>query len=236
MAKYTIELRRICDIYTREEVESWFKDYNIEDYLLPDQLEAVQNSSIWSKDKLATKIVDHYFMREIGFETPALFKHYAKVTMQEIMESKLPLIYTTTLKYDPLINVDYTETFKRNATGETSSQNNGTSNSNSSNNASGLNVNSDTPQGQIDKQQILSGKYASTTNASQTESQIQDSTNTTSSGSGNSETNEEYTRNFKGNQGISATYQAMIKQFRENIVSIDRDIINELNTLFMGLY
>lgn len=236
MAKYTIELRRVCDIYTREEVENWFKDYNIEDYLLPDQLESVQNSTIWSKDKLATKIVNHYFMREIGFETPALFKHYAKVTMQEIMESKLPLIYTTTLQYDPLINVDYTETFKRNATGETSSQNEGNSNSNSSNSANGLNINSDTPQGQIDKQSILNGSYATSTNASETSSNIKDSTTTKSSGTGNSSTEEEYTRNFKGNQGISATYQAMIKQFRENIVSIDADIIRELNTLFMGLY
>ena len=29
MAKYTIELRKICDIYGREEVEKWFKDYDI---------------------------------------------------------------------------------------------------------------------------------------------------------------------------------------------------------------
>ena len=29
MASYTIELRRVCDIYGRDEVEKWFKDYNI---------------------------------------------------------------------------------------------------------------------------------------------------------------------------------------------------------------
>ena len=29
MANYTLELRRICDIYGRDEVEKWFKDYNI---------------------------------------------------------------------------------------------------------------------------------------------------------------------------------------------------------------
>lgn len=232
MAKYTIELRRVCDIFTREEVENWFKDYNIEDYLLPDQLEILQNSNIWNKDKLAKKIVDHYFMREIGFETPALFKHYAKVTMQEIMEEKLPLIYTTALSYNPLINVDYTETFIRNATGTT--ENSGQSNSNSQNNGSGYNINNDTPQGLITKQELDTGAYASNTNQSETESSIEDETTTTSQGS--AENHEEYTRHFTGNQGISATYQAMIKQFRENIVAIDKDIVFELRTLFMGLY
>lgn len=72
MASYTIELRRLCQIFSRDEVESWFKKYNLEDYLLPKQLQIVKNSSLWSKDKLATKIVNHYYMREIGFETPRI--------------------------------------------------------------------------------------------------------------------------------------------------------------------
>lgn len=233
MSKYTIELRKVCDIYGRNIVESWFKDYDINDYLLPEQVEQLNKfPNIWSKDKLAKKIVDHYFMREIGFETPALFRHYARVTMEEIMEEKLPLIYTTALSYDPLVNVDYTETFDRKAKGNGNT--NGSSNSNSNSSASGLNVNSDTPQGQIDKNEILKGKYASNVNASETGSNINGNTQTNSNTSQNNE--EKYTRHFKGNQGISATYQAMIKQFRENIVAVDRDIIKELNNLFMGLY
>ena len=148
------------------------------------------------------------------------------------MESKLPLIYSNSLKYDPLVNVDYTETFERNIKGD--SENKGTSNSNSNQNASGLNVNSDTPQGQISKQGVLQGNYASSTNASETESNIQDTT--TSNSNSNSNTDETYKRNVKGNQGITASYQKMIEQFRDNIVSIDRDIIKELNSLFMGLY
>lgn len=70
MAKYTIELRKVCDIYTREEVENWFKDYNITDYLSQEQIQTIEKLNVWSKDKLARKIVDHYYMREIGFETP----------------------------------------------------------------------------------------------------------------------------------------------------------------------
>ena len=232
MATYTVELRKLCEIYTRAEVENWFKDYELSDYLLPDQLEVLNKTNIWNKEKLAKKIVDHYYMREIGFETPELFKHYAKLTMNEIMESKLPLIYTTALEYDPLVNVDFTETFNRTTEGE--GENKGNSKSDSKNNANGLNINSDTPQGEINKENILKGNYATNTSASETESNITDETNTTSSLTNKNK--EEFTRHLKGNQGISATYQAMIKQFRENIVSVDREIINELQTLFMGLY
>lgn len=60
------------------------------------------------------------------------------------MQEKLPLIYTTALEYDPLVNVDFTETFNRNAEGTANAK--GTSNSNSNSNSSGLNISSDTPQ------------------------------------------------------------------------------------------
>lgn len=225
MASYTIQLRRVCELYSREEVEGWFKSYNIEDYLLPDQIaQLAQFPNIWSKDKLARKIVDTYYMREIGFENPALFRHYAKVEMEKIMEEMLPLIYTTAISYDPLINVNFTEEFSRTATQE------GASNSSSNNNANALNIVSDTPQGQINKEQILSGKFASGTTASENAVNINDET------SQNQSSQEQYTKHFSGNQGISATYQAMIKQFRENIVACDKEIIERLHVLFMGLY
>ena len=73
MASYTIELRKVCDIYSREEVEKWFKDYELIDYLSLSQIESIEKLGIWTKDKLAKKVVDHYFMREIGFETPRTF-------------------------------------------------------------------------------------------------------------------------------------------------------------------
>lgn len=232
MAKYTIELRRICDIYGRDEVENWFKDYDIANYLTATQIEQINKFNVWSKDRLATKIVDHYYMREIAFETPALFKHYAKVKMQEIMERQFPKIYSNFLEYDPLSNVDFTEEYTREITG--TGKNEGNSNSNSNNNASGLNVNSDTPQGQISKQDILNGAYASNTNASETESTIQD--NTTTSSNTESNTIEKFTRHEEGDNGVIITNQRLVKEYREIIVAIDEEIINELNKLFMGLY
>ena len=231
MAKYTLELRELFEpikfnppLYTRAQIENWFKEYDINDYLTEEQQETITQQGIWNKDKLASKIVDHYYMREIGFETPALFHHYAKVTMQELMEEYLPLIYSASIKYDPLVNVDYTETFERTA----DSQALGTSNSSS--NSSGLNVGSDTPQGQINKNNILNGRYASSTSAN--ENEISDNTNTST----NSSNNEEYTKKIKGNSGVSATAQKMIEQYRQNIRAIDKEIINKLQDLFMQLY
>lgn len=225
MAKYTIELRKIIEnFYSREEVENWFKDYCIENYLTPIEVETILNANIWNKDRLASSIVDHYYMREIGYETIGLFKHYAKVYMREIMERYLPLIYSKSIEYNPLINVDYEETFTRNITGS------GESESTSNNSASGLSVNSDTPQGQISKTDILSGAYASNTGASETESEITDSS------SNSNTTDETYTKRVKGNSGVSATSQKMISQYRENIIAINEQIIKELDKLFMGLY
>ena len=219
MAKYTMELRELFTpikfnppLYTREEVEGFFKDYNINEYLTPEQIDVINSTNVWSKDRLARKIVDHFYMREIGQETIGLFKHYAKVTMQELMEEYLPLIYSSAIKYDPLVNVDFTETFERTA--------NNTGNANSS----GLGVASDTPQGRISKTGILAGDYASSTSASENET------------SSTSDSAEEYTKRVKGNSGVSATAQKMIEQYRANIRAIDREIIEKLEPLFMGLY
>lgn len=232
MASYTMELRKVIEYFGREEVENWFKDYELNHYLTPTQIEQITKFNVWSKDRLAEKIVDNYYMREIGFETPALFKHYAKIEMKKIMERYLPKIYSNFLEYDPLSNVDFTETYTREISGETA--NSGSSNSTSQNNSSGLNVNSDTPQGQISKQNILTGSYASQTNASETESEIQDNTSTENQGTSN--TIETFTRHEEGDNGVIITNQRLVKEYREIIVAIDEEIINELNCLFMGIY
>ena len=219
MAKYTFELRELFEpiiydppIYTRNEVENWFKDYQLSDYLTSEQISIINTAGIWSKDKLAKKIVDHYYMRESGLETIGLFKQRVKVKMQELMEEYLPLIYSASISYDPLVNVDVTTTVSRQI------------NDTGSNSSSGLTINSDTPQGQISKTEILRGDYASSTQGGE------------SSTSNTSQSIETSSTNTRGNSGVSATAQKMIEQYRNNIRAIDREIIEELNPLFMGLY
>ena len=238
---YTMTLYEIINnFYTRSEVEGWFKDYELSDYLTPDQILSITEHGVWSKDKLAKKIVDHFLMEQIGFETMGLFRHQAKVKMQELMEEKLPLIYSSSIEYDPLVNVDYTETFERTieSDGTLAQRTDGGSTSQSTNTGSGLNISSDTPMTNVTKANILAGNYATGTNANEQTSTINDSTTTGSSTSGNSsnDTSEEYSKRVKGNSGVSATAQKMVEQYRQNIIAIDREIIDELNSLFMCIY
>ena len=208
MSKYTTNFYSLMHMgYTKDELKSWFMDYELSDYLTDDEITVINTRGTWSKEKLAEKIIDHYFLKDIGFETPAMFKHYAKITMNEIMESKLPLIYSAAIKYDPLVNVDFTEEYSSNTTGNA--------------NTSGLIVGSETPQGQINKAAILNGNFASNTSANEDESATSGTM--------------DYVRRTKGNSGVSATAQAMVKQYRENIRAIDYEIITELKSLFMGL-
>ena len=209
MAKYTTNFYSLINmgIYTKADLMAWFMDYELSDFLTADEIQVIETRGTWSKEKLAEKIVDHYFLKDFGLETPYMFKHYAKIQMKEIMESKLPLIYSSAIKYNLLDNVDYTETLERETTGTSSS--------------SGLGVNSDTPQGQISKSDILNGKFASSTGANESET----------NGTGT----ENYTKHIKGNSGVLTTNQKLIEQYRNNIRAIDYEIIEELKDLFIGL-
>lgn len=233
MSKYTTRLYDIINIglFTQDEIESWFSDYELSDFLTTSQILTIQKAGVWNKEKLAKKIVNHYLMQEIGSETIGLFKHRAKVKMNELMEEKLPLIYSAAIQYDPLVNVDYTETFTRNI--KSDGTNSGESNSESTSNSNGITLNSNTPQGRVSKDDILSGKYVTTTSGSESEANA--NSNTTTSGEAQNNTDENYEKRVKGNSGVSATAQKMVEQFRENIIAIDRDIIRECSNLFMGL-
>ena len=220
MSKYTMEIRELVSTFGRDEVKSWFSDYELSDYLTPQEIAVINERGTWNKDQLAERIIDHYYTREIGTDAIGQFILFAKDKMRETMETYAPLIYSAAIKFDPLVNVDYTESYTGNSSGESSS--------NSTSTGSGLTVNSDTPQGQISKSDILQGKYASSTGANDTENSVTDSSSNTG--------NQNYTKKIKGNSGVSATAQALIKQYREYIRALNSDIVYELEPLFMGLY
>ena len=224
MSKYTMQLREIYSptllfeepFYTKNDVIGWFEDYELSNYLTSDEIDVINTRGTWTKHRLAEKIVNHYFMREIGFETMELFRLKAQSFMNEIMEEYLPLIYSASIEYDPLVNVDYKETYTRQAI------NNGTTSSTSSGTSS-------------TRPHVLESPASST---SANEGVSNDSTTTSSTGSGtdNNTLNETYTKNIKGNSGVSATAQKMIEQYRNNIRAIDKEIIDKCAVLFMRIW
>lgn len=162
-----------------------------------------------------------------------MFEHYAKATMNEIMEKYLLIIYSKFLEYDPLSSVDFVEEYTRTIDSTTSAT--GKSNSESNSNSSGLGISNDTPQTRINKQDLNSGAYASNVTQSDSEASSKDNTSTESEGSG--KTLEKYTHSMKGDNGVIVTNQYLVREFRELAINIDEEIMAELNKkLFLCIY
>lgn len=216
MAKYTMEIRELISTFGEDEVKGWFKDYELSDYLTAEEIQVIKDRGCWNKDQLADRIIDYYYTREIGSDAIGQFILFTKNKMREVMETYAPLIYSASIAYDPLVNVDYVENLERQTNGKTSS----------TSSSSDLGINSDTPMGQINKQQILEGKYASSTVGNEG----------TSEGSGNSSGEEHYVKHVKGNSGVSATAQKMVEQYRENIRALNSEIVEDLEPLFISVF
>jgi hypothetical protein len=218
MAKYTMELREVISSFGEDTVKGWFSDYELADFLTPEQIRVIEENGVWSKDQLAQRIMNHFYTRELGTDAIGQFILFAKDKMDELMETYAPIIYSASIKFNPIENVNMTETY----TGNVDSRSDSTSNSK----GSGLNVESDTPQGQINKSDILTGKFASSTGASENENEIKDISQNA--------TNQDWTRKSQGNSGQLVT--RMLNDYRKIIRSINTEIVYELEPLFMGIY
>lgn len=80
----------------------------------------------------------------------------------------------------------------------------------------------------------MNGNYASNSSAQESDTQINDETST--SQTGKSKTVETYEHTMKGDNGVVVTNQYLVREFREIANNFNLEIINDLNTLFMGLY
>ena len=207
MAKYTTTIKSLID----NNFDFGLKDYPIfdEDY----------------REHLNDMILKHYYMAEIGFETANLFKQYLNNKMNEIMP-----YYNTLYKLQGDLlesgidqNVNLTETYTHNVTTE------GNSNSNSSSNNENKNVSQNTPQGNLTEQNINNFNYADNISFGNNNSEITDSSNT----SGKSI--EDYIKKIQGNNGNKYAYEVLIA-IKNNLLSIDLEVINELEDLFMGIF
>lgn len=209
MAQYTLQLREIEAVEGRENLRQWFMDYDLHDYLTQSQIDVIESRGVWSKEKLADHIIDKYYLREIGLETPALFKQKLKVALREIMEEKAQLLWSVSLDINPLND------FEINSKSETQGQ------TNTEGSGSSLNIHSNTPQGNINKNDILNGTYASDTDGAENQTKT----------SGNDKTN-----NTSKSWGHNKSEVLMLREYRQNIVMINREIANDLAELFIGLY
>ena len=119
MSKYTTELRYICETEAglNESVgQTKIKDViakaipNIFDFEFPIFDESYRNV-------LETKILKHYYTREIGLETYGLWKLKLDTKLNEIMPFYNQLYKSALLEFNPLYEVDYTKTGSRDSSG-----------------------------------------------------------------------------------------------------------------------
>lgn len=233
MSRYTIELRYL--------IEGNY-DLGLKDYPIFDES---------YREQLNNKIIQHYYFREIGFETEALFKNRLNQKMNEIMPYYNQMYESSKLKIDPLSTIDLEEVFSRKSktTGEGTSSTSGTGNNTSNFNSTDttdygkVSKFSDIAQAQTTPNEILNDKYLTSatvddgqdknTNTGTNTSQTESATSGTSADKRNLDEDTTLTR--KGNNG-TASESELLNMYRETFLNIDMMIIDDLDELFLGIW
>ena len=207
MSKYTLELRYL------------YEDENFKLFDFPYNL---YNNDL--KPWFEEKFYQHFMFYEIGFDTIGMFKQRLMSKLNDIYPYYRDL-YETEIRsknIDFMLNKDLKESYVRELT----------SNSNS-NQESNVTSNSLSTAGQLTPSLIAnSQKIDKFMDTAQKDS---GASNSTSTGESNGNSREEYTLTSQGNIGITSSAELLTK-WRETILNIDLMIFEECNDLFMQIF
>lgn len=217
MAKYTVELGKL--------IETGF-DLGLDKYPIFDET---------YRRHLNNKILHHYWMREIGFETAELFKRYLNDTLNEIMPYYNQLYRSELLEFNPLYNVDKTETGQTILNGNTDTTNSSDDSGHGKVKTDNTNVFSDTPQGQLTIGSIKGNVYATTASIDDDQNESWSEGHASSTGNVKTDDVTDFLRHIVGKEG-SASYSKLLQEYRETFLNIDMMIIQDLRDLFMQIY
>ena len=178
------------------------------------------SDSVW-KTELEQAIIDYYFFEEIGQETPDRFKHVFRTKMQGIMEhyDKLHELYKTHAM--TLANYKMTETTTK--VKDRALKNSGTDGS--VNTILTDSKNTDYPQHFNIENDIPSGRSVNNT---QTNNAITFGSNQ------DEDVTETVDKVIEGFEGT--TNSKMLAEYRNNMIRLNREIIQELKTCFILVY
>ena len=207
MSKYTLELRYL---YEDENFKLFDFPYNLYD----------NDLKPWFQEKF----FHHFMFYEIGFDTIGMFKQRLMSKLNDIFPYYKQLYETEirTKGIDFMLNKDLKESYVRELT----------SNSNS-NQESNVTSNSLSTAGQLTPSLIAnSQKIDKFMDSAQKDNS---SSNSTSTGESNGNSREEYTLTSQGNIGITSSAELLAK-WRETILNIDLMIFEECNDLFMQIF
>lgn len=268
MSKYTTELRFICEQNAGLlESEGYNSIANIIEksrtkiFDFPYPIFDEEYRSV-----LETKIIKHYYLREICAETVGVWKHFLDTKMNEIMPYYNKLYESELIKFNPLYDIDLTtdhnkeinddlnetETGDRDITssGTENGQNTGTSTLTDNERNDHWDLYQDTPQGGLtgirDENYLTNARHITDDKTGSTKTTTNnENTNIERENNTNEESSNERKRNIKNIedyiqhvQGKTAgkSYSIMLQEFRETFLNIDLKIINDLSDLFFNLW
>lgn len=211
MANYTIELRHL--------IASGY-DIGLHDYPIPSFADET-----W-RNELNRKIVQHYAMREIC-DNPDKFKLFLNRTMDEIMPVKNLLYEALATKFTMETGSTMNEYYDSQRNTKDDSQ----SHSDSSGDGYTLNVNSTTPGKLLNvEDEIEANTYASTARKEKNRDTSQ--ANATSGTTGNDDFKSHRSRNGLTDRPMYELFKGYAKAIR----NIDMEVINALESCFMGIF
>lgn len=161
-----------------------------------------------TKARIEKAILKHYYYREIAFETVGMFKIKLNDRLNLIMSRYNALYEKQDLNVSPYVN-SYLK--------ETGTSNNST---NSDIKNEDWQTTSDTPRGILTE--LKEGKYSSMA--------VYNENNDNTKSTGNSS----YERDVESLNGM--TYADAFRNYFDNIISIDEELVNEFSDLFMIIW
>lgn len=237
MARYTVELRDVIRVAETQAHGSYTEFQYTEATWRAVGLDSYPIFEESHRAKLNSMICDHFYMREIGAETVALFRLFVRRTMNEIMPYYNELYLAATKLTDPLNEIDmsYTEGWGEDSTSDS------TSNSQSSGNvgteSSSNSIFSDTPMSMVQDDGgtlIENGNYATnaTYDKSSTDQTSQSSNDVTSNRKDTSAGSRDRTET-----GHRTSQAELVSQWRRAILNVDREIVEspELSECFLAI-
>lgn len=173
------------------------------------------------RDGLNKKIIEHFWSREIGQESISMFRQQLRKKMNEIMPYWNQQYEISRIKFDPLKTMSVKTVSGTEGQAIVTGEGESASSSDSKSRA----VSSTFPQVQLSG----NGDYADQAQDNISETKATGTTAETQT-TNNSGTVDSETSGYQGNPAI------LIAEYRATLVNTDMDVINQLETLFMGIW
>lgn len=213
MSDYTVELRNIADWPRLQQV--------LAAYPLHDADTKV-TGEITRRDELNAKIMAHYWVREIGFETAELFTQRLHSRLMLIMPPYNELLESARVKLDDVLVTTDLETSTDSTSASTSNAKQSTTSDTESRAGQ-----YEHPQTQLAPEGTRQGDYQSSEARS---------LGTTSTAGDNVDTSAGRVDTLTRMRGRSGSAALLLNEYRSTILNVDQMIVDDLAVLFMGVW